>query len=99
MSAGLCVGVAAGRERLELVLLGARPRLCRVSFPSNAIGWAALRGFLAGHRQPVRIAVAGVAALGFALAVGNASERRVLIIAPALAKTAHQLAVHAKNNL
>lgn len=99
MNEGLSVGVAAGAQRLELVLLGARPRLCRASFPSNAMGWAAVRGFLAGYRQPVRIAVAGAAALGFALAVGNAQERRVLIVAPALAKSALKLAVHARNNL
>lgn len=99
MNAGLCVGVEAGSERLELVLLGAKPRMCHVGFPSNSIGWAAVRGFLAGHHQPVRIAVAGVAALGFALAVGNAQDRRVLIVAPTVVKSALELALHAKNNL
>lgn len=99
MNEGLSVGVDAGAERLELVLLGATPCLCRVSFPSNAMGWAAVRGFLASRGQPVRIAVAGVAALGFALAVGNVPERRVLIVAPTVAKSALKLALHAKNNL
>lgn len=99
MSHALFVGVSAGHERLELVLLGARPRLCCVGFPSNPIGWAAVRGFLAGHRQPVRMAVAGVAALGFTLAMGHTPDHRVRIVAPALAKSALQLALHAKNHL
>lgn len=99
MNAGLSVGVAAGREQVELVVLGATPPVCSARFPSNAIGWAAVRGFLAGQRLPVRMAVAGVAALGFALAVGNANDRRVLIVAPAVAKSALKLAVHARNSL
>lgn len=99
MNAGLSVGVAAGREQLEMVVLGATPPMCRVRFPSNAIGWAAVRGFLASQRLPVRMAVAGVAALGFALAVGNANDRRVVIVSPTVAKTALKLAEHAKNNL
>lgn len=99
MNAGLSVGVAAGSEQLEMVVLGAKPAMCRVRFPSNSIGWAAVRGFLASQRLPVRMAVAGVAALGFALAVGNANDRRVLIVSPTVAKTALKLAVHAKNNL
>jgi len=98
MSRELAVGVAAGAERLELVVLGGSPRLCRASFPSNPIGWAAVRGFLAGYRRPVRLAVAGAAALGFALAVGNTPERRVLIMSPGPAKSALQLAVQAKNH-
>ena len=99
MNAGLSVGVAAGSEQLEMVVLGAKPAMCRVRFPSNSIGWAAVRGFLASQRLPVRMAVAGVAALGFALAVGNANDRRVMIVSPTEAKTALKLAEHAKNNL
>lgn len=98
MSHALAVGVAAGAERLEVVVLGGLPRKCSASFPSNPIGWAAVRGFLAGHGRPVRLVVAGAAALGFALAVGNSAERRVLIVAPVPAKSALQLAVQARNH-
>ena len=81
----LCIGVAASTDVLALAVLETGHSAVVSSFPAGGIGIAAINGFLTAHDEPVRLAVAGAAALNLALALGNAVGRETFIVSSTIA--------------
>ena len=71
MRSALCVGIASKNEVYEIVALEHGKESVALKFPATALGIEAIRSFLTCYSTRVRVAVAGVAALGLALTLGN----------------------------
>jgi hypothetical protein len=99
MQAPLCVGVAAGHDRLEVAVRrpGQSPEL--LLFPSGALGVEALKQYLGNFNLPVRLAVAGAAALNTALALAHVPLREIFIVSSRHLTQAAQLVRYAENAL
>ena len=68
----------------------------RMTFPADERGGEQLRRYVAGLREPVRLAIlASVATLGLALALGDVPEREIILVSPQVADQAADLAAFA----
>lgn len=83
MSSDLCIGISSKNEVFELAALEQGRPTVAATFPATGMGLEAIKVFLAGTANPVRLAVAGVAALSVALALGNSLRREVFIVSAA----------------
>ncbi|MFA4968360.1 MAG: hypothetical protein WC540_01925 [Sulfuritalea sp.] len=95
MGPDLCIGISSKNEVLELAALERGRSAVTATFPATGIGLEAIKVFLAGSASPVRLAVAGVAALSVALALGNSLQREVFIVSAATADQPLALAQYA----
>ncbi len=71
MRSALCIGIASKNEVYEIVALERGKESVAMKFPATALGIEAIRSFLTGYSNRVRVAVAGVAALGLGLTLGS----------------------------
>ena len=95
VSSDLCIGISSKNEVLELAALEQGRPAVAANFPATEIGLEAIKVFLAGSANPVRLAVTGVAALSVALALGNSLQREVFIVSAATADQPLALAQYA----
>ena len=96
MNSTLCIGIASTADALEIAAReGGQPPLV-MRFPPTAMGLAAIQVFLASYESSMRLAVAGVAALSLALALGNVPGREAFIIASGVVGPAVALAHYAE---
>jgi len=95
MTSDLCIGIASRKDSYEMVAIenGKTTRVLR--FPATRLGVEAIRGFLTAHARPVRLAVAGAAAVGLALTLGDVPGRESFIVASNIANEAPALAHYA----
>lgn len=96
MNSDLCIGIAASHESLEIAALQRGQAAVLMKFPASDIGLEEAKAFLTSYRRPMRLAVAGVAALSLALAVGNVPYRETFIVATSVADQAVALANYAR---
>lgn len=97
MNSDLCIGIASTKDSLEIATLETGKRAVVRSFPATGMGVEAIRVFLSGYGQPVRLAVAGVAALSLALSLGNACGAETFIVSSSIADQAEALARYAEH--
>lgn len=88
----LYVGIVAGNDTLKVAARHAGNVLAAADFPANVAGREALRLYLSSCGIPVRLAVAGAAALGIALFLGNAPRFETFIISKGHLNHAAELA-------
>ena len=87
-----CIGIASKEGSLSVAVFESGHSALEVRFPANEIGLRAIGIFIASCREPVRLAVAGAAALSVALTLGDSPGRgETFIVSSALA--AHPLAL------
>jgi hypothetical protein len=99
MNSALYVGISSQSDTLEIAALESGQAAVAIQFPANDMGVEAIKLFLADYAVPVRLAVAGVAALSLALALGNAPRREVVIVSPSVAGQSVALAHYAKRSV
>lgn len=80
MSSALCIGIASKDGVYEVVALQHGKKPVAMKFPATTMGIEAIRDFLNPCGNRVRLAVAGVAALSLALALGDAPGRQTFIV-------------------
>ena len=95
MNAELCIGIASTKESLEVAALEPGKAVVVMKFPATGMGIEGIRIFLSSYGNPVRMAVAGVAALNLGLKLGNASGRETFIVSSTIADHALALAHYA----
>lgn len=96
MNSDLCIGIAAQNDTLELAARESGRTMIVMKFPATLMGEQAIKIFLASYEIPVRLAVAGVAALSLALSLGNVPGRQTFIVSPDFADQAVALALYAE---
>jgi len=97
MTADLCIGVASRNGAYEIVALE-HGRVSEVmKFPATRMGIEVIKGFLSSYGNHVRLAVAGVAAISLALALGNGPGRETFIVSSSIADQAAALAHFAEH--
>jgi len=97
MSTDLCIGIASTNDSLEIAALEPGKAAVVTKFPATGMGIEGVRAFLSGYATPVRLAVAGVAALSLALSLGNVRGRETFIVSTAIADQAVALARYAEH--
>ena len=97
MSSDLCIGIASTNESLEIAALEPGKAAVVMKFPATGMGVEGIKIFLSCHGNPVRMAVAGVAAVSLALALGNVCGRETFIVSSAVADQAVALARYAEH--
>jgi hypothetical protein len=97
MSSDLCIGIAATHDSLEIAALEPGKTVVIMKFPASGMGIEGIRVFLSGYANPVRMAVAGVAALSLALNLGNVCGRETFIVSTTIADQAVDLARYAEH--
>lgn len=97
MSSDLCIGIASTHDSLEIAALVPGKAAVVMKFPATGMGVEGIRLFLSGYANPVRMAVAGVAALSLALSLGNVCGRETFIVSSAFADQAVALAHYAEH--
>ena len=97
MNSDLCIGIASRNQTYEVAALEQVKAAVVMKFPATVMGVEAIKVFLASYSNPVRLAVAGVAALNLALALGNASGQETFIVSSAVADQALALAHYAEH--
>lgn len=97
MNPDLCIGIASTKDSLELAALEPGKAAVVMKFPATGMGIEGIRVFLSGYGNPVRMAVAGAAALGLALNLGNVCGRETFIVSPSIADQAIALARYAEH--
>ena len=97
MSSDLCIGIASKNDILELAALEPGKPAVAMKFPATGMGVEAIKVFLAGYADPVRLAIAGVAALSLAMALGNVPRRETFIVSTSIADRAMALARYAEH--
>jgi hypothetical protein len=97
MNKSLYVGVASKHDTLEVVAREHGKDTVSMTFPATASGVEALRSYMTGRERRVRLAVAGAAALGIALSLGNAPLRETFIVSSSFASHATELARYAEH--
>lgn len=95
MNSDLCIGIASTKESLEVAALEPGKAAVVMKFPATGMGVEGIRVFLSSYGNPVRMAVAGVAALNLALNLGNGSGWETFIVSSAIADQAVALARYA----
>jgi hypothetical protein len=96
MNSDLCIGIASKGGSLALAALQPGRPAVEVDFPATAMGVAAIKIVLADSEQPVRLAVAGAAALSLALTLGDGPSRETVIVLSAVAEQPIALAHYAE---
>ena len=97
MNTDLCLGIVAKKDALEIAALEPGCAAVTMTFPATTMGIEAIKVFLSSRKMPVRMAVAGVAALSLALAIGNAGGRETFIVASSFTDQAMVLARYAEH--
>lgn len=97
MKSDLCIGIASSNGAYEIATLEQGKTSLVMKFPATRMGVEAIKGFLACYGHPVRLAVAGVAAVSLALALGNVPGRETFIVSTAIANQAVALAHYAEH--
>ena len=97
MNSDLCIGIASTNDSLELATLESGKAAVIMKFPATRMGIEGIRIFLSGYTNPVRMAVAGVAAVSLALTLGNVCGRETFIVSSAIADQAIELARYAEH--
>lgn len=97
MNPDICIGIASRNDTYEIAALEHGKDAVVTHFPATGMGVEAIRGFLASFANPVRLAVAGVAALNLALALGNVPRLETFIVSSAIANQAVALAHYAEH--
>lgn len=97
MNPDLCVGIASTHDYLEIAALEPGKLAVVMKFPATGMGVEGIRVFLSSNGTPVRMAVAGVAALSLALNLGNVYGRETFIVSPTIADQAVALARYAEH--
>ncbi|TXT27767.1 MAG: hypothetical protein FD131_3572 [Rhodocyclaceae bacterium] len=93
MSSDLCIGIASTNDSLEIAALEPGKAAVVTKFPATVMGIEGIRAFLSGYANPVRMAVAGVAAVS----LGNVRGRETFIVSSAIADQAVALARYAEH--
>ena len=96
MNPDLYIGIISKNDSIEVASREAGKNAISMTFPATGMGIEALRLFLASQGNPVRLAVAGVAALSTALALGNVPFRETFIVSSCVATQAADLARYAE---
>jgi len=96
MNSALYFGVSSNNDTLEIATLEPGRAAVAIEFPANAMGVEAIKLFLADCAVPVRLAVAGAAALSLALALGDAPRREVFIVSSSVTSQPVALAHYAR---
>jgi len=101
MRSALCIGIASKNEGYEIVALEHGRESAAMKFPATTMGIEAIRSFLTSYSNHVRLAVAGVAALSLALALGNNPGVETFIVSSntSIADQAAALAHYADHTL
>jgi hypothetical protein len=97
MNPDLYVGIISRCDTLEVAARQTGRTTITMTFPATGMGIEALRQFMACHGNPARLAVAGAAALGVALALGNVPFRETFIVSSGVAKQAVELVRYAEH--
>jgi len=97
MGSDLCIGIASKNDSYEIVALEHGKASAVMKFPASRIGIEAIKGFLSGYGNRIRVAVAGVAAISLAMALGNTPKRETYIVSPSIANQASALAHYAEH--
>ena len=97
MNSDLCIGIASRNETYEIATLEHGKTSVVIKFPATGMGVEAIKGLLASYGHPVRLAVAGVAAVSLALALGNVPGRETFIVSATIANQALALAHYAEH--
>lgn len=97
MNPDLYIGIISKSDTLEVATRESGKTSITMTFPATGMGVEALRQFLTNHGNPVRLAVAGAAALGVAFALGNVPIRETFIVSSAVATQAVDLARYAEH--
>ena len=99
MVSDLCVGIASKNGTYEIVALEQGKTSAVMKFPATRTGIDAIKGFLSNHGNRIRVAVAGVAAISLAMALGNEPRRETYIVSPSIADHAAALAHYAEHRV
>jgi len=91
------MGITSRNDDYEVAVLVAGKTAVVMKFPATAVSVEAIKGFLASHENSVRLAVAGVAALSLALALGKGTKQETFIVSLAIADQAVALARYAEH--
>lgn len=97
MNSDLCIGIASTTDSFEVAALEPGKLAVVMRFPATGMGVEGIRVFLSSYGNPVRMAVAGVAALSLALNLGNVCGRETFIVSSAIADQAVALARYAEH--
>jgi len=97
MNPDLCIGIASTYDSLEVAALEPGKAAVVMKFPATGMGVEGIRHFLSGYTNPVRMAVAGVAALSLALSLGNVCGRETFVVSSSIAEHAVDLARYAEH--
>lgn len=97
MKPNFYIGIVSKHDLLEVAMQEPGKAAMTMTFPATVVGVEALRQFLASHGNPIRMAVAGVAALSIALALGNVPFRETYIVSSAVATQAVALVGYAEH--
>jgi len=97
MNPDLYVGIISKSDTLEVATRESGKTAITMLFPATGSGVEALRQLLASHGNPARLAVAGVAALSVALALGNVPFRETFIVSSAVATQSAELVRYAEH--
>lgn len=99
MNSDLCIGIASRNGVYEVSALKNGRASAVMNFPATGMGVEAIRVFLSAYSDHVRLAVAGVAALSLALALGNVPGRETFIVSSSIADQAGALAHYAEHTV
>lgn len=99
MNRGLSLGIRSGSNSLEIAALEGSQPAVTLRFPATQMGIEAIKAFLSGYDAPVRLAVAGVAAVSMALALSSGWNGQVFVVAHSVADHPIALAHYAKRSI
>ena len=95
----LCIGISSTHDSYDIATLETGKAMIAMKFPATAMGVEGIRHFLSSQASPLRLAVAGVAALSLALALGNAPRREVFILSSSAGHQPVALAHYAERSI
>jgi hypothetical protein len=99
MNSDLCLGIRSGNEILEIAAMESGRPFMTVNFPATGMGLEAIKGFLASHGNPAKLAVSGVAAISVALSLGAGLHSEVYIVSSSVADHPVALAQYAERSI
>jgi hypothetical protein len=97
MNRNIYIGIVSKNDMLEVATREPGKAAITMTFPASGIGIEALRQLLVSHGNPVRLAVAGVAALSIALTLGNVPRRETFIVSSVIGTQAMELVGYAEH--
>lgn len=96
MNQNLYIGIVSRHDTLEVATQEPGRAAITMTFPATVMGVEGLRQFLASYGIPIRMVVAGVAALSVALTLGNVPFRETYIVSSTVATQAVDLVEYAE---